>query len=82
MGQWRIGCGSNRVPRVEIVGVREESNNLAIYIKVEKKMGKKVEKIIEKKSGKKLASLQTSVGGGRNECVTNEPQRNGRLRGG
>ena len=64
MGQWRIGCGSNRVPRVEIVGVREESNNLAIYIKVEKKMGKKVEKIIEKKSGKKLASPQTSVGVG------------------
>ena len=52
MGQWRIGCGSNRVPRVEIVGVREESNNLAIYIKVEKKVGKKVEKIIEKSRGK------------------------------
>ena len=64
MGQWRIGCGSNRVPRVEIVGVREESNNLAIYIKVEKKVGKKVEKIIEKKSVKKLASRQTSVGVG------------------
>ena len=34
-------------------------------LKVEKKVGKKVEKIIEKKSGKKLASPQTSVGVGK-----------------
>ena len=31
MGQWRIGCGYQT--RVEIVGVREESNNLAMKIK-------------------------------------------------
>ena len=60
MGQWRIGCGSNLVPRVEIVGVREESNNLAIYIKVEKKVRKKVEKNMEKKSGKKPKGGKTS----------------------
>lgn len=61
MGQWRIGCGYKT--RVEIVGVREESNNLAMYMKSspthegtasrEKTSGKKSRKTSKKSRGKK-----------------------------
>ena len=58
MGQWRIGCGYKT--RVEIVGVREESNNLAMYIKSSPTHEWTANR--EKTSGKK--SRKTSQKGG------------------
>ena len=60
MGQWRIGCGYKT--RAVILGVREESNNLTMYMKSspthegtasrEKTSGKKSRKTSKKSRGK------------------------------